>query len=577
MYFKVYNVDPDKAAPLDLRSRLSRDELLARIETVGRSFPLARVETDDFTVEGPRIGLNQLTDEAWVDGRGVLTQLAPRGLLTDKGMDNNANTNKNTSTARPTQRVALAPAPGPASATSPVPAGTQSNMTPLRITWTHSMQFKGQSTNPKGLPAGRAHFVANVRAEMEDSLMLAQEMTTYLDRTIKLNRPRRDGAARPANGGQNGSSTSPEAAETEPKPQIALIDCKYKVLVDNRKVDPETKVVLQRQVIDGEQVVYDKLTGNFLALPAPGRMGRVYLYNRDGQETIATPGPGRVPAPATPAGPSTTADGRTIRPTANPTSGPGGNLIRATEVVGRNATTDAATGINARGANIEDKLPVGETQPARPKLMPLKVTQIMYADEMHGRFGTGKEQDTTDPRWADFFGDVEVLHALVPDDKTVFDFDNPPPDATFLTAQTIRVVSEPPPPGSTAPARSFLKAWENAEAETIDTTIQADKITYDSAKELFYAYGELDQVYFVQQKFFGQPASTATGRTLKYNRRTGESEVDNPNVVQFVDDKFGVRPGWATPKPEIKKPKKPLAPFRGPGRAHFERKGFNGH
>ena len=88
MYFKVYNVDPDKAAPLDQRAKLSPSELLARIETLGRSYPLARVETEDFTVDGPKIGLNQLTDEAWVDGRGVLTQLAPRGLLSDKGLDN---------------------------------------------------------------------------------------------------------------------------------------------------------------------------------------------------------------------------------------------------------------------------------------------------------------------------------------------------------------------------------------------------------------------------------------------------------------------------------------------------------
>ena len=88
MYFKVYNVDPDKAAPLDQRSKISPSELLARIETLGRSYPLARVETEDFTVDGPKIGLNQLTDEAWVDGRGVLTQLAPLGLLSDKGLDN---------------------------------------------------------------------------------------------------------------------------------------------------------------------------------------------------------------------------------------------------------------------------------------------------------------------------------------------------------------------------------------------------------------------------------------------------------------------------------------------------------
>jgi hypothetical protein len=572
MYFKVYNIDPDKAAPLDQRARLTPAEFLARIETLGRSYPLARVETDDFTVEGPRIGLNQLTDEAWVDGRGVLTQLAPRGLLSDKGLDNNANATAKT--ARPAQRTTATAAPAPIPA-SDGPAPT--NMTPLRITWTHSMQFKGQSTNPRGLPAGRAHFIANVRAEMEDSLMLAQEMTTYLDQTVKLNRPRRAGEARPAAGNAGGAA----AAQPEPKPQIALIDCKFKVVVDNRKVDPETKLVLQRQVIEGEHVVYDKLTGNFLALPAPGKMGRVYLYNREGQEAAA--GPGQVPGPgpgrAPASGDSTTADRRTIRPTANPTARPGANTVRATEVVGRSSTPTTPSGINPGTATTKDqeRTQAKGRQPVRAPLMPMKVTQVVYADEMHGRFGTGKEQDTTDPRWADFFGDVEVLHALVPDDNTVFDFDNPPPDATFLTAQTVRVVTEPPPQGSNAPARNFLKAWENANAETIDTTIQADKITYDSAKELFYAYGELDQVYLVQQKFVGQPATTASGTTLWYNRRTGESEVNDPKVVQFVDDKFGLRPGRVVPKPEAPKPKKPLAPFRGPGRAHFERKGFNGH
>jgi hypothetical protein len=406
--------------------------------------------------------------------------------------------------------------------------------------------------------------------------MFAQEMTTYLDRTVKLNRPRRAEAARPVQAGPGGGGNGALATEPEPKPQIALIDCKYKALVDNRKVDPETGVLMQRQVIDGEQIVYDKLTGNFLALPAPGRMGRVYLYNRDGQEMIASPGAGRAPTPASPASPATTVDRRIIRPTANPTSRPGANTIRATEVVGRNTSPDITTGTSSGIANIEDKIQAGG-ELVKARLMPLKVTQIMYADEMHGRFGTGKEQDTVDPRWADFFGDVEVLHAPVPDDNTVYDFDDPPPDATFLTAQTIRVVSEPPPPGSTAPARNFLRAWENAKAETIDTTIQADKITYDSSKELFYAYGELDQVYFVQQKFVGQPATTTSGRTVWYNRKTGESAVNDPQVVQFVDDKLGLRPGWSTPKPQVTKPKKPLAPFRGPGRAHFERKGFNGH
>jgi hypothetical protein len=538
MYFKVYNVDPDKAAPLDQRTRISPSELMARIEVLSKSFPLARVETDDFTVEGPKIGLNQLTDEAWVDGRGTLTQLAPRGLLSDKGLD--------TAPARPA-----------ASAT-----GTQPSLTPLKISWTRMMQFKGQSTNPKGIPVARAQFFANVHAEMEDSLLLCQEMTTYMDRTVKLNRPRR---AAPGSAIAQGNAP----AEQEPKPQIALIDCKYKVLIDNRKRDTETRILVQRQVIDGEHVIYDKLTGVFFAQPEAGRMGKVYLYSREGQDPV----PGTPPAP----GRSATADRRVLRPTTGPASG-SVPVQRATEVVGRNGTSPIGSGLPGSGSASTRVRSQAEVGPApKPTLGPLKVTQVVYADEMHGRFGSGKERDTTETRWADFFGDVEVLHALAPNEFAIFDLDNPPVDATILTAQTIRVVSEPSPPGSKAGERNFLRAWENANAETIDTTIQADRITYDSSKELFYAYGELDQVYLVQQKFVGQPPVTASGDAVWYNRKTGESQVIDPKTVQFVDDKFGARPTRQPVKEDPKKPKKPVVPFRGPGRAHFERKGFNGH
>ena len=82
-------------------------------------------------------------------------------------------------------------------------------MTPLRISWTRSMQFKGQSTNPQGVPVARAHFVANVHAEMEDSLMLCQEMTTYMDRTVKLIRPKGPKTAGPGNGSPRPPSPHP--------------------------------------------------------------------------------------------------------------------------------------------------------------------------------------------------------------------------------------------------------------------------------------------------------------------------------------------------------------------------------
>ncbi len=542
MYFKVFHVDPRKVLPLDQTVKILERELVARIQSYGKLLPLARVETDEFTVEGPIIGLNQLTDEFWVEGRGVLTQLAPRGLLSDKGLDTAADP------AKPAQRQA------------------QTNMTPMRIWWARSMTFKGQSTNLKGLPVARAQFFADVRAEMDDSLLKCQEMITYMDRTVKLIRPQKAKAAGPVNGNGN------EATEPEPKPQIALIDCLYKVLVDNRKLEPETRTLVQRQVIFGKHVIYDKLTGNYFAQPEPGQIGRVYLYSRDGQDPIGNPSPLAAPAP----GPSTTADRRAIRPAANPTSRPAPTR-RATEVVGRNANSPASSGVDAGTASAKDKVQAKDIQSTKPALPPLKVTQVVYTDEMHGRFGTGKDRDTTETRWADFFGDVEVLNALVPNENWIWDFDDPPKDATILTAQTIQVVSEPPLAGSNGPARNYLRAWENAEAATIDTTIQSDKITYDSTKELFYAYGELDQAYLVQQKFNGQPALFASGDAIWYNRKTGESQVVDPKSFQFVDHKFGARPTRNAVKEELKKGKKQLAPLRGPGRAHFERKGFNGH
>ena len=53
-----------------------------------------------------------------------------------------------------------------------------------------------------------------------------------------------------------------------------------------------------------------------------------------------------------------------------------------------------------------------------------------------------------------------------------------PADAFFLTADILRVVSEPPAGGADGPARNFLKAWEDVNALAEDKTIQADTLTY---------------------------------------------------------------------------------------------------
>jgi hypothetical protein len=536
MYFKVYLVDPFKVFALDPTTPVSPARVQAMIKALGNTVPLARVETDEFSVEGPIIGLDQRTDNAWVDGRGTLIQMAARGLLNDKGLDS------------------------PSTKAAQGQAQADVKLTPLKITWKQAMQFRGRSTNPRGIPVARAQFFADVRAEMEDSLLVCQEMTTYMDRVVQLYRPRRDKAASKADGD--------EAAAPEPKPQIALIDCLRKVRIISRKYDPESpSTLVQKQRIEGEHVTYDKLTGNFV-VPCPGQ---VWLYSRKGQDSLATPLASPAPGTGTAPVPATTADRRTITPTANPTSRIAPNTRRATEVVGRNssATVNAATAtIDAAKAKVK----------AAPPPLPLELTQITFNDEMHGRFGTGKDADTTETRWADFFGDVQVLHSVVVNESTTFDFDNPPLEGTFLTAQTMRVISEPPPPGNKDPARNYLKAWENANACTADTTIQADRITYDSLKELFYAYGdEGREVIIVQQQVAGLPSTNARGSTACFNRKTGQSQVFDPKTVQLIDRKTGVRP-TPIPLPEPKKVyPKPLVPIKPPTRSYFERKSFNGH
>ena len=221
-----------------------------------------------------------------------------------------------------------------------------------------------------------------------------------------------------------------------------------------------------------------------------------------------------------------------MTPTANPDP-PAANTRRATVVIGRDSNTPTAD----RRA---DASKTKAKEKAKP-LPPLKLTQVNFSRQMKGRFIAGK--DRTETRWADFFGDVQALNAKVPDEQATFDFDRPPDDGMYLTAQTLRVISEPPPVGSSSPSQNFLKAWENAQARTKNETIQADVITYDSLKELFYAYGKDGrEVILAQQSSTGQPPSIGPGQAVQYNRKTGEWQVISPGSMEIVDAKTGGRP-----------------------------------
>jgi len=515
--------------------------------------PLAKVITEDMTIEGEVIGMNQITDQAWAYGPGKLVQLTNRGLLTDKAEGEEPAAAQDPEPAGRAEFVADAKTsakPKDARTIKPKPktrAGkVQSERVPLEITWAEKMLFYGKSLDPENRPAAKAVFYKNVRSEMEDGLLYCTKiMTTYTDKPVPLADLGKMSKAGSGSGTKKKTDREPAeggAEAEEPKPELTLIDLVGNALAISRKVDPERPVLLSYQKITSDHLIYDRRTGNFHS-PVPGM---VYLYDKADDPNKPKKGPEGDPAEA---------QRRTIRPVAGkPGDKPGGN----------------------RGGKPGDK--PGSKTP----VLPLVLTQIKFSREMYGRFGTGKTTDQTETRWANFFGDIESARTPVGYDAVggpPLNFDRLPPDTYFLTSQIMRVVSEPPPPGSpsSTPARNFLKAWDNAYATTNDSMIQADIITYDSHNDLIYANGvDGRPVQVVQQVGPGQPGSPMRADAVRVNPKTGAADVIGPNVLQMLDKKTGTRPTPVPPPDPNAKPPKPKKNLFRTAPNNGERKGFTG-
>ena len=230
--------------------------------------------------------------------------MAERGLLTDKGLTPDT----------------TAPAPEKGKAKGEAgKAEADAKKVPMKITWKKDMKFFGQATDLKGKPAARADFSGGVRAEHgTDGLLVCEQMTTYMDRTVTLARPRRDPKA---------AAGDPLANQPEPKPQIAVIDCVGKVIAISRKVDKKGKL-LEQQRIEGEHITYDKLTGEFEVFGE----GQTFLYAlEDQKKEKGSLAPGNASAR------------RTITPVADPGRGDAG-AGRTTPIIGRNTASKPASG-----------------------------------------------------------------------------------------------------------------------------------------------------------------------------------------------------------------------------------------
>lgn len=487
--------------------------------------PRARVSTEEMTIEAKVIGVNQKTNEAWAHGAGKLVQMTDRGLLTDRTAET-----LEAEGAKPRTRGGKA-----------LP-----DKTPITITWDEKMTFQGIAADPLNRPAAKAKFFGNARAEMRDALLHGGEsITTYTDRPIPL------AEAGKLNQKPRGEGENAEA--DEPKPDLALIECEGGAVAISRKVDADRPVLSEMQKIKADSLTYDRRSGGFVA-PGPGL---VYLYNRHGDPLSSNDD-----AVSRTGGPIAT--GRTIRPIAyRPQEGEGDEKVAV-----RNA----------------DAVGAGVAAPERPQslLKPLVLTQIKFETEMRGRFGTGRADDVTEQRWAEFFGAVETARGEVAGERVVFNYDHLPATASFMTSEMLRVVTEPPPPGSdqNAIGRYFLKAWDNAYVTARDTTLQADVITYDSLNDLIYANGlEGRPVQIVQQAGIGQPGSPLRVAAVRMNPKTGAADVIDPQALQLVDAKTGVRPKAIEPpdpnakdgggEPERKRPKRPPT-------NPVERQGFKG-
>jgi len=209
----------------------------------------------------------------------------------------------------------------------------------------------------------------------------------------------------------------------------------------------------------------------------------------------------------------------------------------------------------------------------------LVLTQIHFKKGMRGRFRGEQEDDKVATNWYEFFGDIELARAKVPDDKSRLNVDKLPSDGLFLTCQTLRVITEPPPVGSppSTPARDQVKAWENAKVWSSDKSLESDVITYDSAKDLILAFGEEGRgVLYAQQHAPGQPATQGTAKAVQLNPKTGAMHFIENDSIQMIDKNTGARPLAAKPvDPDAKKEKQPRKPFRLPV-GNVERRGFTG-
>ena len=406
----------------------------------------------------------------------------------------------------------------------------------MTITWNDEMRFIGRSRDKSSrevaklefrgtseeiqTPNGQPEFRRGVQARMTDSAITCDVMDVYLDRIIDLSKAAKT---------PGGAKPPAEGTPAEPQAEIALIEAWGDNIVENDKVLFAGVDVTSRKFFEGSTLLKDKYRIRHTHVIYDKRTGEfeaggpgtVYLYK--GKEPKA-----------------------------------GAAQVR---------TTAAAP-----------------NRPEGPAAQSVELTKIQFGDLMKGRFGVPGEGRDGETKTAEFVGHVQTAHAFVASSNHDLDFDKLDryPDGTFLTSEALRVESSPPPRGSKN-NHELLFAAGNAAARTVDRLVQGDRITFDSASGVMYAYGDNDKdVLLLEQKTYAQNPSPMRGKALRYNMKTKQGTMEDPQSIVFYDLKSGIRPkanypdlGGTPAKPPIVA--LPRAKPQRPARTATERNGFTGH
>ncbi len=258
---------PGKAERLDVDAMaldlLSPAEGRTKVEAQGKP---ARVTTDEFSIEGPALEVDQSTQIALVRGDGRLwgrSQGDGGGLLGG---------------IRPATAIVALDGDD-----TPLPVPDKPGQ-PFEITWTDRMEFHGSVADDRGRPGpARAYFVGDVRADLGDDLATCGEMEALFDRPVSF-------------AGRAGGLGVPRAAAGEDKagdgrPEVVAVICRGDVDISSLKLDAQSGKPVGKQQIHGELVSFDKPSRTFWV--EDEGVARIYGYD-DGEKAGIGPAGGDI-------------------------------------------------------------------------------------------------------------------------------------------------------------------------------------------------------------------------------------------------------------------------------------------